>query len=529
MFKGSGHFTLTQDLNQRGDDGDEPYYSIPGNMGAYNLKVTPTDNSSSLMFASFDPISSDHNDIDVVIRAYSNFYHNQIAKPYMLFLRYGEEYPGVVNAYGIKYDGWSAELDVGKYINGSWTSLIDPNDEYDEGIAVDWDAWFYYRFQVSGSTVRLKIWYNHEVEPTEWLFEKTDTSIPTTGTYPVVFGSSISDLYDEGEFGAWLDYISVGTGGEEPVVPNTPEQYQLGNIPWYTSSSRYINGVFIQSIYAPSSRAIRGMSISWYYPCVASSVRGAVYQGGTIDDPSGATLLYDFGLLAVDTFDVLNYVIPDGGQIAITEDVLWVVIKSDNNDTKVRRDGWGDAGYLDDVYPYYWAGIGGWKRNQGWFDISSEVDPNEGAVFPATIPSASYTATDYVFTGGVLLDGNPFSATTTTTTTSSSSSTSSTASTTSTSSSTHSTTSSYSSTYTSTSSSSTASSTSSFSTTSTSTTSMSSTTATTTSSSTASSTSSISTTSSSMSSTSSFSTTSSSTTTTEPWVGKRLNVIVVGI
>jgi len=451
-----------------------------------------------------------HDDIDVVVRAYSNYYDSEDTPAVYILVRYEEQEAGRVSAYGVQLDNWEGRLSVGKFVDGVWTDFISMQDCDDE--------WMYYRIQVIGSSVKFKWWSDNGVEPYEWLYETTDTDITGTVTAPVVIGTSITDIYEEGEaceFGAWFDYISVGTGGEEPVVPDTPQQYYFGCSSFYNYEEEYINyTAIIGGQMVPSGRKFRGIEIYWDKPVVNSSVRAAVYEGGTVDDPSGATLLHDFGQLTpLDDHHQDRFTMTLGQQVEITSDIIWVAIKSDGNNTKINYNLWSYIG--DESNNKLWR-VGQWTQDTGYFDITSEVTNNDATAFPATIPSATYSSSGKYIGVSVLLDGNPYSPTTTTTTTTITTTSSSTAST---------------STAT-TSSSSTASSTSTLSSTSTVSTTTSTSTVTTTCSSTVSSTSTQSSTSSSsstMSSTSSFSTTTSSTTTTEPWEGKSLNVIIIGV
>jgi len=104
-----------------------------------------------------------------------------------------------------------------------------------------------------------------------------------------------------------------------------------------------------------------------------NQVRVAVYQGGALDDPSGATLVYDFGLTsgsATDQFLTLSVV----GDIDLAaNEVTWIAVKGN------------DSGF-DVVYQNSSAGAGDFQTARGRFE-SSGISSNENTAYPSTFPA----------------------------------------------------------------------------------------------------------------------------------------------
>jgi len=104
-----------------------------------------------------------------------------------------------------------------------------------------------------------------------------------------------------------------------------------------------------------------------------NQVRVAVYQGGALDDPSGATLVYDFGLTsgsATDQFLTLSVV----GDIDLAaNEVTWIAVKGN------------DSGF-DVTYQNSSAGAGDFQTARGRFE-SSGIFSNENTAYPSTFPA----------------------------------------------------------------------------------------------------------------------------------------------
>jgi len=114
----------------------------------------------------------------------------------------------------------------------------------------------------------------------------------------------------------------------------------------------------------------------------SSQVRLAVYEGGDLDDPSGATLLYDFGQTTGSaTGEWLKLDVT--GEVSITKNTpLWIAVKG--NDT-----GFGVA--------YYSAtgNEGDFQAGRGRFVSDGSVSSDESVAYPSTWPSDAGTFADF--------------------------------------------------------------------------------------------------------------------------------------
>lgn len=71
------------------------------------------------------------------------------------------------------------------------------------------NTWYWVRFRVNGSDLKLKVWEDGTAEPGSWDIEETDTDISAVGFVGV-------GGYNDG---ADVDYFAVGTDGDSPVTP----------------------------------------------------------------------------------------------------------------------------------------------------------------------------------------------------------------------------------------------------------------------------------------------------------------------
>ena len=114
------------------------------------------------------------------------------------------------------------DLDLNKYISGSFSNLANDTSK-------DWvneNNWQLCRFQVSGSTLKVKIWDDGSSEPAGWDVTDTDTDL-TSGKVGIV-------TYRDRVF--YVSNFGVGTNGDTapnsaPVTgPNTPINPSITNL-----------------------------------------------------------------------------------------------------------------------------------------------------------------------------------------------------------------------------------------------------------------------------------------------------------
>ncbi len=78
---------------------------------------------------------------------------------------------GTENLYAGYYRHVSGNLEIAKYVNGTYTQLVV------QSMAIQQGKWYSLRMQAEGSSIRLKIWDVEEPEPSNWVLQTTDTSI----------------------------------------------------------------------------------------------------------------------------------------------------------------------------------------------------------------------------------------------------------------------------------------------------------------------------------------------------------------
>lgn len=102
-------------------------------------------------------------------------------------------------------------LVIEKWVSNSYSAI--------SGETISWsaDTWYWVRFQVSGSTLRAKIWEDGSSEPGSWTITGSDSSISSGGW--VGLGS-----YEPNGI-RYFDELAVATGGDTAVVE--PHAYEL--------------------------------------------------------------------------------------------------------------------------------------------------------------------------------------------------------------------------------------------------------------------------------------------------------------
>ena len=134
---------------------------------------------------------------------------------------------GSVTGYGGSVIGTN-RYRLASIVNGTPSTIADPNPA---GIVTT--TYSYIRQRITGDQIKIKAWDETSSEPTSWLVETTDTTIPAAG-FSGIYGNTSEPFY----VAAW----SLGTNGDSapiaPVAsgPNTP--INLGTASLLTTSAR---------------------------------------------------------------------------------------------------------------------------------------------------------------------------------------------------------------------------------------------------------------------------------------------------
>lgn len=93
-------------------------------------------------------------------------------------------------------------------------------------------TWWLVRFEVTGSTIRHKVWRESEAEPGSWDASGSDSDY--TSGWIGLAGTSSADW--------WVDWISVGTNGDSPDYPDEYGLYNASAIAVAGAGSEYQGG-----------------------------------------------------------------------------------------------------------------------------------------------------------------------------------------------------------------------------------------------------------------------------------------------
>lgn len=148
------------------------------------------------------------------------------------------------------------------------------------------DRGYWLRFKLVGSSIKGKVWATDDIEPADWDIEVTDS---TTASGKVGFGG----YYTNVDYA--VDYFTCATGADEVTYPPggfNPSSF--GTFDTSSSASTAANLTFQGGLFVPTGYKLTGASIR-VGSTHTSQARLAVYSGGTLTDPEGATLLHDFG------------------------------------------------------------------------------------------------------------------------------------------------------------------------------------------------------------------------------------------
>lgn len=115
----------------------------------------------------------------------------------------GVEDGGGFDGYFVAIGRVSNTINLSKIVNGTATSLLTPAFTMTSGL------WYWMRFQVSGTALRVRMWAHSAAEPGTWLIDTTDSDLSAAGF------AGIYNRDCDGE----VDWFGAGTGGDTPPDP----------------------------------------------------------------------------------------------------------------------------------------------------------------------------------------------------------------------------------------------------------------------------------------------------------------------
>lgn len=106
---------------------------------------------------------------------------------------------------GDSYTGTTIGI-IGKYVSGSYTNIYTAG----AGAINATNTWAYIRAQISGNSLRVRVWKAGDPEPDTWRGTGTDNSLSTGRVGIMIFNTASVDI----------DWIGIGTGGDP--APDSP-------------------------------------------------------------------------------------------------------------------------------------------------------------------------------------------------------------------------------------------------------------------------------------------------------------------
>jgi len=256
---------------------------------------------------------------------------------------------------------------------------------YDDGVAstltsvpfhIEHNAYYWFRFQVIGTALKVKVWSYNEIEPADWTLEDTDSTISSGGWVGIGASSAVDTYYY---------YFACDTSGTTATIPDAYTgcdtfSMLLPNIQNTTAVNwtRVIGGLM------PSGQTWDLTGAEIYCGAThTSQVRVAVYTGGTLaDGPDGATLLYDFGQTAGVATDEWIELACSAVEIPANA-ALWIAVKGNDS-------GFGIVYSNAENYGSH----GNFQRARGRF-LSNTVSTDETSAYPNPWPADGGSFADY--------------------------------------------------------------------------------------------------------------------------------------
>lgn len=275
------------------------------------------------------------------------------------------------------------EFKIIKYVNGAVTTInsIFLNVNFTPKNS------FYIRFNITGTTIKAKLWSYFVTEPYHWNLEITDSDL-TSGYVGIGGYKTITD-YE-------IDYISIDDSGASAELPNTSTNFQSSVMS--TASTFFLNATRYMGGYnTTANKRVIGAQI-YCASTHADQVRLALYSGGAATNPTGATLVKDFGQTSgIDINQFIQINLAPGEYFDLpTNTYLWIGLKSDNS-----------AGFesilVDNTTTYGPGNAGSFQSARGRYDDpSTSSDPT--VAWPSTIPSGGSFANFWYSVGLIIED-----------------------------------------------------------------------------------------------------------------------------
>ena len=214
---------------------------------------------------------------------------------------------------------------LSRYVGGTSTAITFESCGYLNAKS----SWI--RFNVTGTSLKVKIWEYDSIEPAEWCINETDSSIASgtvgLGAYP------LSANFD-------VMYFAVDTTGatiDVPTLTYGTVDNKLNTINLSTFSSSNINYARLMPIVVPP--ALDGYNltqVAWRTGgSIVSNVRIAVYKGSDKTNPTDAVLVEDFGEITptgINTFQTHTLTTPEN---VSSGNVVYVAIKGNDSNTAI--------------------------------------------------------------------------------------------------------------------------------------------------------------------------------------------------
>lgn len=247
-----------------------------GGFGGQSLSLTSSVGERQLL--SWDDVDSVHADCDILVK------FKPASGPYYYPLNIRTRCSGSATSetgYSLAVQtSSSGTLVISKYVSGTSTTIANVTGQ----LSLSYYYWI--RFKLSGNNLYAKIWQDGSIEPVDWLITTSDSAISAAGWVGVGGVGQAADV----------DYFAVGFDGESPAFPSGYSIDKFGNLPLVSPSTGAIavSVALGGSFPASPSCNLTGLRIG-VGGTHSGQMRFAVYSGGSATDPTGATLLYDFG------------------------------------------------------------------------------------------------------------------------------------------------------------------------------------------------------------------------------------------
>lgn len=270
---------------------------------------------------------------------------------------------GAENAYYLQLS--EAYIKIKRYLNGADADRATKIVDTEAPANIIW-----MRFQVKGTALKGKIWQGNAIEPVDWMVQYTDTAL-TTGRVGIGAYDSTSDFQ--------CDFFGVSEGVDVKYPDSfIPTEFGIFEQP---AEIKYVTSpIFIGGLFPSTPKNLTGISVR-IDSLHNEQLRLAVYSGGTLESPDGATLLHDFGV----TTGTLRYgwLEASGANVVIPPNQpLWACCKADAGGTTI-----GYGGYTGQA--------GNFQIARGGYTVTGgQIESNENTPWPENVPVTTGNFTD---------------------------------------------------------------------------------------------------------------------------------------